>query len=494
MRARNRIPRTLAVGTLVLVITALTAAAQRGETPDVLSLRAREKEVVDADFAAAIGFYKQVVDAPGVRGALAAEALLGMGRSYERLQNRIEAQKSYERIVREFPDETVMADQARRRLQELSAAQSRPLSCDRPLANPITFLRFQQTPWYPVATRNGCWIFMSTSAGITILEHIDDTIREVRSIPLTQQLGKIVLTHDEAILVAAANNQVTFLDVARLTSGQQNPVLGNIVDVRFGGAESLVITSDDKFLFVSQNMAAVISVIDLGKVRKSGFGNDAIVGHIPGVARSSGLTLSPDGRFLYATDQEAPARLKPQKTCPVSTTASGLEGAILIIHVARAKTNPEASVISTVTAGCHPVRLRLSADGNTLYTANQAVEGALLAFDTRPVAKGQPLELLWRLPIGPEPVDVAVIESHQRLVVTTRKRGALGEEPSNLLVIDPARITSGNAAIVGVIPAELNPRDLSLTNDGRLLMVTNRASRTLQIIDVDRVIGKLDKP
>ncbi|MCG6955955.1 MAG: hypothetical protein LJF04_08180 [Gemmatimonadetes bacterium] len=52
--------------------------------------------------------------------------------------------------------------------------------------------------------------------------------------------------------------------------------------------------------------------------------------------------------------------------------------------------------------------------------------------------------------------------------------------------IDAGRIALGADAVVGSIPAGAFPRELRLTADGRTLLVTNYASRTLEVVDLER--------
>ena len=56
-----------------------------------------------------------------------------------------------------------------------------------------------------------------------------------------------------------------------------------------------------------------------------------------------------------------------------------------------------------------------------------------------------------------------------------------------LTVIDASRVGQGAAAILGNIPAGAFPRELRATADGRTLLLTNYASRTLEIIDLTRL-------
>lgn len=62
------------------------------------------------------------------------------------------------------------------------------------------------------------------------------------------------------------------------------------------------VTSDDRWLFVSDEWAARINVIDLQKTQSSGFKEVSVIGTVPTGSLPIALTLSPDGRYLYTAE------------------------------------------------------------------------------------------------------------------------------------------------------------------------------------------------
>src|SRR5580700_3113902 len=102
------------VRNVVLIFAA--AAVLAGQTADmgVLLQRAIRKENVEGDLNGAIDLYKQVVAGASNR-AVVAKALLGLGECYEKQGNR-EAQRVYERLVKEFSDQAEAAHEAQARL------------------------------------------------------------------------------------------------------------------------------------------------------------------------------------------------------------------------------------------------------------------------------------------------------------------------------------------------------------------------------------------
>jgi Tol biopolymer transport system component len=89
-------------------------SAQSGDTGVTLE-RAIRKETVEGDLKGAIDLYKKVIAGAAKNRAAAAKALLRLGECYEK-QGDAEAKRTYERLVREFSDQTEEAREARTRL------------------------------------------------------------------------------------------------------------------------------------------------------------------------------------------------------------------------------------------------------------------------------------------------------------------------------------------------------------------------------------------
>jgi Tol biopolymer transport system component len=118
---RSLVSTAIAIGLLMLGVAAVVA--QNGN--DVFQ-QGLVKERTDGDITAALALYQTIVDRQGTDRALAARALVQMGQCYEKL-GRNEAQKTYERVVREFLDQTESVTVARARLAALQSTVSVPM-------------------------------------------------------------------------------------------------------------------------------------------------------------------------------------------------------------------------------------------------------------------------------------------------------------------------------------------------------------------------------
>ncbi len=113
----------LAVTILAGLLTASVAIAQKDDQAEVMLQAANQKQLVDGDLEAAIQLYKNILANYSGNRAVAAKALLEIGRCYEKLGNT-EARKAYERLLRDYGDQTEAADAARRRLAALGQPAS----------------------------------------------------------------------------------------------------------------------------------------------------------------------------------------------------------------------------------------------------------------------------------------------------------------------------------------------------------------------------------
>jgi DNA-binding beta-propeller fold protein YncE len=361
-------------------------------------------------------------------------------------------------------------------------------------------------PYSAIPTSDGCWVFVSLTAfrpggqkgiaggqkGIAVVQRSGGKATLVRVVPTEGSPMGMIITHDGKLAVAAGRDRVIFLDPGRLTSGAGDSVLGYLQYEKDPVSSNVNVTPDDRLLFVSEESMRVITVIDLARARASGFQGDSIVGKIPVGNSPLALTFSPDGRLLYTTSQIAPQNSgwppecapegKPQ---PESSPRSA-QGAVMVVDVARARTDPAHAVIAMAPAGCTPVRLALSPRGDIAYVTARGSHD-LLAFDTGKLVRDPLHALLGRVPVGPSPVGVAVDGNGRRVFATSSNRYASDANDRQFLtVVDAARINAGATAVLGTIPAGAFPRELKLTSDQRTLLITNFTSGTLQLVDLVR--------
>lgn len=372
--------------------------------------------------------------------------------------------------------------------------------CNAPAGKPITYVSLPGHPFGIAVTDDGCRVFVAVSResnGIAVLRREAGKIKEERVVSLPDMPTEIVLTHDNKLLIVADGEGVTFLDVERMWSGGKDAVLGRIRDREGDATINVNVTADDKFLFVSNERAANITVIGLAKARAEGFQRSAIVGRIPVGIAPIALVFSPDEKLLYTTSEVVPfAYGWPGKCEPEGRAARGGErpqGALFIVDVAKAETQPEKSVVGIVGAGCSPVRLAISPGGDFLYvTARNS--NAMLTFNAALLRTDAQHALVGTVPVGAAPVPVTVADKGRKVLVGNSNRFASRPgDHQDITVIDSARVGEGKSAVVGKIPAQGFPRKFVMSADGRTIFLGNFTSDSLEVIDAEQLPAAMGK-
>ncbi len=365
-------------------------------------------------------------------------------------------------------------------------------------------------PFQAIPSADGCHVFVSLvgpvepgdprrppqpgapKGGVAVVSRLGGELSLTSVITLEGSPYGMALTHDGRLLIVASDDRVAFIDPVGLTAGSADAILGYLNDAPMAGRVYANVTPDDQWLFLSDESTRTISVVDLRQARASGFNGSAVIGQIPVGRAPIALTFSQDHRFLYTTSQVAPSAYGWPPVCSPSPSevarqgSSYAEGAILVVDVARATHDPANAVIGAVPAGCNPVRLVTSPSGDVAYVSART-DNMVLAFDTRKLLADPAHALIGRVPVGDAPVGLAVFDDGARLVVTNSNRFGDSNAVQSLTIIDTKKISGGEEAILGSVPAGIFPRELKLTEDQQALLLTNFGSKTLAVIDVARL-------
>jgi DNA-binding beta-propeller fold protein YncE len=355
-------------------------------------------------------------------------------------------------------------------------------ACDTATPDPIVNISIHGRPFGVVPSADGCWLFVSVPASSEIVAlHRDNGRVEIKhTAKIKGSPTGMVLTHDGKTLIVASGPQVLFLDVQKLTFGKGDPIVASITDGERASSVYVNVTSDDKFLFVSDEAAQTITVVDLEHDRKA-------VGTIPVGRAPIALTFSKDEKYLFTTSQVVP----PDWNWPKACTQEGRgkpdltnpEGAVIVVDVARAKTDPAHSIAARVPSGCSPVRIAMSPAGDRIYvTARNS--NSVLSFDTAKLVSDPAHARLAMATVGTAPVPVIVVNGGKSVLVGNSNRFDADQSKQQMLdVLDADKL-----AITAHIPAGSFPREMRLSSDGNTLFLTNFSSESLQIVDLKRAI------
>ena len=231
---------------------------------------------------------------------------------------------------------------------------------------------------------------------------------------------------------------------------------------------------DDKFAFVSLENWASIAVYNLQRALARGFGAARSRRHDPGRRRPGGAG-GVAGRPVAVRDQRGRARGSGQRHRP--------QGTLTVIDLRRAETDPAASVVATVDAGCSPVRVITSADGSVVWVTARGSD-RLLGFSAARLRTDPARSLIASVEVGEAPVGLALVDGGSRIVVADSNRFGAPGAASSLAVVGVAAALAGRPALLGYLQAGGFPREMALEPDGRTLLVTNFSSGQLEAVGV----------
>ena len=224
-------------------------------------------------------------------------------------------------------------------------------------------------------------------------------------------------------------------------------------------------------------------MFNLGAALSRGFGAADYVGSIPLEFAPVGITVSPGGRWLYATSEVASRAATPGK--PVAGPGGPLSGGTLtVIDLRRAETDPARSVVATVDAGCQPVRVVTAADGTQVWVTARASDD-VLCFAAARLVSDPSRALVAVVRVGEAPVGLAAVDGGSLVVVADSNRFGAAGATSDL---DVAAALAGRPAVTGHVRAGLFPRDMTLAPGG-MLLVSNFDSGQVEAVDVATIPG-----
>jgi DNA-binding beta-propeller fold protein YncE len=327
------------------------------------------------------------------------------------------------------------------------------------------------SPFGVMVTPDGRWAFVALQTSVEVLR-IGSALApaQVRTIAAPGPVGE-TLTPDGRYLLAASGSGAVVISVSRAEKGSPGAVIGTLTDPQGGaGAIEVAVSADGRYAFVTQEGSERAAVFNLHRALTQGFSGTDYVGAIPLGLAPVGMAVSPDGRWLYVTSE-------------VALHQRNNQGTLTVVSVPRAETDPAASVVATVTAGCSPVRVITSADGATVWVTARASDD-LLGFSAAALRSDPSRALTAIVRVGEAPVGLMLVRHGSLIVVADSNRFGTTGATADLSVVNVAAAMAGRPAVLGVIAAGLFPREMAVTPDGQTLLVTNYGSGQLEAVSV----------
>jgi DNA-binding beta-propeller fold protein YncE len=267
-------------------------------------------------------------------------------------------------------------------------------------------------------------------------------------------------------LVAAGGSGAQVFSVSRIEHAGSVPSswLVGTFKSRGQGAIEADVSPDGQYVFVSLEDSDQLAVFNLKKAEKGGFGSIDLVGYIPMGVAPVGMAISPGGHYLYATSEAA--------------AETGTEGTLTTIDLRRAEVEPSRSVISTVWAGCSPVRV-VATSTSVYVTARESDQ--LLDFSAPDLVSRPASALIDRVQVREAPVGLALVDHDKAVVIADSNRFSANGATSNLAVV---AVAGRSLQLVGYVVAGDFPRDMAVSPDGTTVVVSDYGSGDLEEVDV----------
>jgi DNA-binding beta-propeller fold protein YncE len=316
-------------------------------------------------------------------------------------------------------------------------------------------------PFAVAVTPSGRYSFVTTGNSLTVLRNGPGLAPAVVRTIAVHDAGKgVTLTPDGRFAIAAVGSGAAVINVAAAERGLADPVAGWLTSTKGSGAVEVLISRDDRFVFVTLQNSAEMAVFNLAAALAHGFGPSDFIGYVPLAAQPVGMTT--DGRWLYVVS---------------------LSGKLAVLNLSKAETDPAHSVVRTVPDGCGSARALASPNGKVIWvTARQS--DALLAFSAAELRTDPAHALIARVKVGEMPLGETLIDHGARILVADSNLNHLAGVSSNLAVVSTAKALSGKQALLGYLPVGSVPRQFAVEHGGRVVLVTLQGAGGLEAVNI----------
>jgi DNA-binding beta-propeller fold protein YncE len=318
------------------------------------------------------------------------------------------------------------------------------------------------------------WAFASlTTSGVprvAVLKQAADGLRFVRTVALPGLLSAfgLAVTPDGRLLIIATAGGTVVMRVSALESGASGARVGVLSDSGSGQSE-VAVSPAGKYVFVSDETTGAVSIFDLARALQRGFSARGVALGLVSLAPGAvGVALSPNGRRLYAT----------------TFGGYGPHGLLWTLNATAAERHPASGdIVAKANAGCQPVRVQVAPNGSEVWvTALQS--NALLAYNAGTLERQPRKALQAVVPVGSEPVGLALANDGQIALVANSNRGLVpgtgSNAPQRISVINTQAALDHRPALIGSVPAGRFPRDITYNPATKMVLSANYNSSSIQ--------------
>jgi DNA-binding beta-propeller fold protein YncE len=318
-------------------------------------------------------------------------------------------------------------------------------------------------PFGVVAAPGGEYSFVTLGNAVAVLRTASATALDptvVRRIPAPGVGFGAALTPNGRYLVAATGSGADVIDVARAEDNAPHPVLGTLTSPRTSGAIEVLITSDNRYAFVTLENNAELAVFNLQAGLVRGFSRSDFIRFVPLPHDPVGMTS--DGTYLYV---------------------ASLSGKLSVVSLAAAEHREGNAVVSTVPAGCGAARAMISGNGQEIWVTDRGAD-ALLAFNAAKLHEDPQHALVARVMVGATPVGETFVDGGAKIVVADTTLRHPASASSTIAVVSTASALAHQSALLGYLTVGSEAREFAVVPGGKTLLLSVQGARVLEAIDV----------
>ena len=331
-------------------------------------------------------------------------------------------------------------------------------------------------------------------AGLEVFRIDGDALTSERFIPLPANPGGMTLISGSSTFAFGLVDGLGLLDLDAALQGLAKPAV-----IHFGkgdGPFALTTSRDGRFLFASVEYGGggEVEIIAIGSPKSAGqYATANIRGLVPVPFTATDLVLSPSGSRLYVVSEVAPPGVRlsgvgqpmaDRNDCRQGAGRPDRNGVLYTFDVAalmRLSARPDSAqqdfapaILSRSAAGCSPVRLVISANGNTIFVTARG-ENRVLTFAARKLESDPDHALIRSLSSGGEaPVGLQMTAGGKRLVVADSNRFRPG--PGAIAVLD-----AQTGDIIARFRVGTFPRNVAAASNG-VIFVTDFGSKAIEVL------------
>jgi DNA-binding beta-propeller fold protein YncE len=356
------------------------------------------------------------------------------------------------------------------------------------------------SPFAVASTPDGRYVFASLSGdanGIAILAQGPASAKLLSILPTGGSAWGLTVSANGAYLldtvqpVAGSSTPagVQIINIRKAIAGDSDAILGTIPTGSGSGPIEVALSNDQRYAFVTNEDNETVGVINFGEALATNASPSSLIGNIPVEIAPVGIAFSPDGQVAYISN-EAANPTDPGYSATACNTPTGIgtgttpgpQGTLTVVNLHKAEIDPADSVVSSVWAGCSPVRVVLSHDGRVAWVTDRASD-QVAAYNTNSLVRDPSRALISETPVGTAPVGIQLFDGGRLIAVADSNRFTIGQAGSVSILDESAALRgAGTSATVGTFIAGDFPRQWDLTDNQRELYLTEFSSNTLAIL------------